>query len=130
MSSLELDELARGMTRHLVLTRFGGHVPRVNDHSLDPARLSRVIDFLDAHVADNLVLSDLAGIAAMSLFTFHRAFQTATGLTPHQFQTGWRMARAQVLLSERQSVSAAARAVGYSPGHGFRRAFARFVGIP
>ncbi|HMA65896.1 MAG TPA: AraC family transcriptional regulator [Chitinispirillaceae bacterium] len=42
-------------------------------------RINRVIDYIDAHLDENLTLETLAYIACFSKFHFHRIFQSVTG---------------------------------------------------
>ncbi|MEM7709837.1 MAG: AraC family transcriptional regulator [Pseudomonadota bacterium] len=129
MSSLELDEMARRTLRHVAVTTFGGRLPRVNARGLDAVRLARVVAFLDANLARRTSLQDLAEVAALSPFQFQRAFKHSTGLTPHEFQTAWRMDRAGEMIRSGVARATAARAVGYTPGHGFRAALRRYAGL-
>ena len=46
------------------------------------ARINRVVDYIDAHLADRLDLATLAGVAHISAWHFHRVFQAITGETP------------------------------------------------
>ena len=128
MSGLELDEVARAALRHVARTAFGGRPPRLNAHGLDAPRLARVVEHLDAHLARRTALEDLAQVAAMSPFQFQRAFKHTTGMTPHAFQTAWRMGRAARMIRAGTPRAAAAKAVGYTPGHGFRAAMRRYAG--
>ena len=45
------------------------------------ARINRVIDHIDGHLADPLDLATLAGVAHFSAWHFHRVFQAMTGET-------------------------------------------------
>lgn len=128
ITALELDEIGRSAVRHTMLTYFGGRPPRANAHGLDAIRLARVMDYLDARLAEPILLDDLAGAATMSPYQFQRAFRRTTGLSPHQFQSAWRMNRAARLVAEGATRSEAAHAVGYTPGHGFRSMLRKYTG--
>src|SRR5208282_6345966 len=59
--------------------------PRITQEGLDRRRLSRVLDYVEANLEDNLTLDHLASIACLSRFHFARAFKTAIGQSPHQY---------------------------------------------
>ncbi|QPH54522.1 helix-turn-helix domain-containing protein [Pontivivens ytuae] len=130
MSSLELEELGRGALRYTMIEMFGARRPRINDHRLDRKQLSRVQEYLHANIAKRVTLSELAAVAHISPTHFQRAFRLTTGLSPHQYQTAWRMNRAAGLIRAGVPRGTAARAVGFTPGHGFRTAMRKFVGMP
>lgn len=65
----------------------------------DP-RLKRVIDYIDAHLSDDLALADLADVACLSSYHFARAFKSAVGQPPHAFVLDRRIARAKDLLAK------------------------------
>jgi AraC family transcriptional regulator len=52
---------------------------------LDP-RLQHAIDLVEARLAEDISLEDLAGAAAMSPFHFSRSFKHVTGTTPGEFR--------------------------------------------
>jgi AraC family transcriptional regulator len=53
-------------------------------HPLDHVRLCRVLDYISAHVADEITLVDLARIAGLSTFHFARMFAIAIGVSPRR----------------------------------------------
>lgn len=53
----------------------------MSSRSLYVARIHRVTDHIDAHLAEPLDLAVLASIAHFSAWHFHRVFQTMTGET-------------------------------------------------
>lgn len=57
-----------------------------------------LLDWMVAHLDEDLEVAALAERAAMSERTFARRFRDATGTTPHQWLTGQRVARARQLL--------------------------------
>ncbi len=61
-------------------------------------RLSRVIEYMSANLADALTLQDLAAEAGVSKFHFTRLFRMSTGTTPYDYLVGLRMEAAQHLL--------------------------------
>lgn len=67
--------------------------------ALDFVRFRRVIDYLEAHLGDNLTLETLANEACLSQFHFARAFKAATGTAPHRYITDRRIERAKALIS-------------------------------
>ncbi|MBM2578135.1 helix-turn-helix transcriptional regulator [Jannaschia sp. Os4] len=124
-SALELEEVVRAALRHIAVDSFGGRLPRANAKGLDGRRLDRVVEFLDANITRRTTLEEFAAVAAMSPFRFQEAFKHSTGLTPHAFQTAWRMDRAAEMIRDGATREAAAGAIGYTPGHGFRDALRR-----
>jgi len=92
-------------------------------------RVNRVIDHIRRHLAEELSLSSLAGVAAFSLFHFHRVFKATTGETLFGFIQRLRIERAAVALTAHpdQSVLEVALDHGFSSAATFARAFrARF----
>jgi len=81
-------------------------------------------------LAEDISVDALAGLVELSPFHFSRVFKQATGLSPLQFVTRERIARAQRLIRETsRSLIEIALEVGYtSPSH-FAQVFRRAVGV-
>jgi AraC family transcriptional regulator len=64
-----------------------------SEHSLDHIRLRHVLDYIAAHIEDDITLIDLARIAAYCPFHFAPRFTLAMGIPPHRYISpfGWRM---------------------------------------
>lgn len=125
---VEVDELLRAAMTHVACEHYGGRPSRQNARPLDGRRLGRVVEYIDAHLAGRLSVSDLAGSASMSTSHFHEAFRQTVGLTPHEFVTARRVERVRTLIVTGRTREEAAGAVGYTAGHAFRRALQRFGG--
>ncbi|MEM7488442.1 MAG: AraC family transcriptional regulator, partial [Pseudomonadota bacterium] len=122
---LYAETMARALAAHLVQTV----APVAEDvAALDDPRLRRAVEHIRAHLADDLSLDAMAGVAAMSTPHFSRAFKKATGSTPLQFVIAERLETALVLLrTTRLTVAEVAYRVGYGDvprfGQHFRRRF-------
>lgn len=82
---------------------------------LAPRQMQRVLDYIDAHLTDDLGLVDLAAIAELSPHHFGEAFKISIGKSPHRFLTERRVQRALELLRDKdRSIAEIARAVGFS----------------
>ncbi len=127
IDGLALDLTACLADRHSSDARSG---PRC-DHGqrLDNRRLRRVLDYMAAHIEEDVGLRDLAEVACLSPFHFSRAFAAATGVPPHRYLSGLRLERAKTLLSLRATpVAQVALACGFSSQSNFTRAFRRATG--
>jgi len=103
--------------------------PSTRSPSLDPKRLQRVLDLIEARLAEDISLADLASEACLSPFHFARLFQEATGLSPHRYLTGRRIRAAQnMLLSTRNSLTGIALDAGFGSQANFTRAFRKATG--
>lgn len=91
---------------------------------LDDA-VHHVQDLIDARFAEPLRLAELARAARCSERTVTRLFGRATGLTPLRYQQLLRLERAENLIGQGATVSAAARAVGFEDPRMLRRLRAR-----
>ncbi len=97
---------------------------------IEDRRLKRVMAYVDDHLADDLSLRDLAGIATMSPYHFSRAFKAATGASPLQYVISARINRAQVLLKTTQlTVAQIAFRIGFTDASRFSRHFYNRVGV-
>ena len=98
--------------------------------SLAPHRLRRVLDYIEAHLAEDLALADLAGVAATSPFHFSRAFHLATGLSPYRFVIERRLETARVLLlTSTLSLEDIRLACGFSSKRQFGVLFKKALGL-
>ncbi len=89
------------------------------------ARIHRVVDHIERHLAENMNLEELARVAAFSPYHFHRVFAAMTGETLHRFVTRLRLERAatHLLLYPDHSVTEIAYDCGFSSPATFARAF-------
>ena len=87
------------LRRHSNLERAAISLPSVRG-ALDPRRLRRIAEFIDAHLSEDLTVETLANEACLSPFHFARAFKAATGTAPHRYLTDRRIEHAKSLIAE------------------------------
>jgi len=95
------------------------------------AQIQRAVKWIRAHLTESLPVETLAGIASMSVSSFHRHFKAVTGLSPLAFHKQVRLqeARLRLLSAPPGAVSSVAFAVGYESASQFNREYARQFGI-
>jgi AraC-like DNA-binding protein len=97
---------------------------------LAPWQVRRCTEYLSVHMSDNVGLDDLSALVDLSPFHFARAFKQSTGVPPHRYQVGLRIARAKVLLEATDApVTQIAFDVGYESSQALARLFRREVGL-
>jgi AraC family transcriptional regulator len=97
---------------------------------LTQQQMTRVMDFVQAHLGQDLSLGALAEQAGFSSYHFARLFRQTTGASPHQFVLRQRIERAQHLLKERDvPLARAARECGFANQSHLTQAFKRYLGL-
>jgi AraC-like DNA-binding protein len=96
---------AQSLTDALVvhfLRRYSAARPsrREVNGGLSPYKLRRTTAYIQAHLAQELSLAQLAAVGQTSPAHFARLFKHATGLAPHQYVIACRMEQAKRLLAE------------------------------
>lgn len=91
--------------------------------------LRRARDHADRHYAEPLDLEQLAAVAGLSKYHFHRLFAATYGRTPAAYLSERRIERAQDLLrATNLTVTEVCHAVGFSSLGSFSSTFRRVVG--
>jgi AraC family transcriptional regulator len=89
----------------------------------------RIVEFIEAHLADNFPLAALANLAQLSTYHFARAFKRSFGIPPHRYHINRRIERARAMLADpRTSVADVALEVGFSGASAFTATFRRTTG--
>jgi AraC family transcriptional regulator len=125
------DSLAHALVAHLLRhysvaglkrgTPRGGLAPRV---------LSRVFDYISAHLHDPISLESLAAVAGLSPSHFVAMFKRSTGLAPHQFVITQRIERARTLLEDhRLPIAEVATRAGFADQSHLTRLLRRHTGL-
>lgn len=129
-SRLYLDTLLHALILRLLRAYAGAPAaPLRARHAMAPVRLRRVLDFVEANLAHDIRLADLAGVAALSPFHFSRAFASETGRSPYAHVVQRRIERAKVLLSDGcDPVATVAAQCGFHSAGQFARMFKRATG--
>jgi AraC family transcriptional regulator len=97
---------------------------------LMPWQINQVIDYIQAHLTQDLSLEVLAQQTGYSLYHFIRLFHQATGESPHQFVLHQRIARAQRLLLETDvSLAHVALESGFANQSHLTQGFKRHFGL-
>jgi AraC family transcriptional regulator len=95
------------------------------------ARINRVVDHIDAHLAEPLDLAALAAVAHFSPWHFHRLFQALTGetLADRVRRRRLEVAASRLLASPPQAALNIALDVGFGSAEVFTRAFKAHFGV-
>jgi AraC family transcriptional regulator len=97
---------------------------------LDRARLSRVLGYIEEHLATDITVTDLANVACLSIFHFTRAFAGAMGVPPHRYVRRRRLENAKAMIATgRASLQEIALDCQFSSQSSFTRAFRRGTGM-
>ena len=102
--------------------------PKTKDSYIE--RIHRVVGYLNQRAEATPTLQDLADIAGISPFHFHRVYRAITGETPAGTLRRLRLARATVMLKEPQKpITEIAFDVGYESSQAFSKAFREVTGF-
>jgi AraC family transcriptional regulator len=92
-------------------------------------RIDRVVGYLNEQIEATPSLQDLAGIAGISPFHFHRLYRSITGETPFETLRRLRLARAAIMLrNSSKAITDIAFDAGYESSQAFSKAFRRETG--
>ena len=120
--------LAVHLLRHY--TSLGETIKETSQRGLTRQQMKRVIDFVQAHICQDLSLEELALQTGFSPYHFARLFRQTTGESPHQFVLRQRIEQAQRLLTEKDmSLVQAALECGFANQSHFTQVFKRHVGL-
>ena len=129
-TALYVDSLANLLAVQL-LRSYGSRPASLPsyDGGLPPPHLRRVLDYLDAHLSEDVKLADLSQLLAMSPFHFSRLFKQSLGISPHQYLIQQRVERAKQLLKQTdQAIAAIAFDCGFSSHSHLTKQFRHLTG--
>lgn len=107
-------------TRKFALKDYQGGLPKY--------KLQQTIDYIQAHLTENISLEDLAAEAGMSRYYFCRLFKQSTGITPHQLLIKCRIDRAKhLLLRTKHPIAHIAVEVGFNSQSHFSKHFRKLT---
>ena len=125
------ETLANAVAVHLV-SHFGSRAVKSRDTGRGLARyqLNRAIEFIHAHLSEDISLESLAGAVGLSPFHFARLFKRSTGLSPHQYLLRCRVERARgLLMRAKASIAEVAIEVGFCDQSHLAAHFKRVYGV-
>jgi AraC family transcriptional regulator len=129
-TSLYVDTLVVGLVVQLVRSHSNLVVaegPRVR--ALSAGALQTATDFIQANLAANLRLRDIAGAVGLSPHHFAKMFKAAIGQAPHAYVLEQRIVRAKHLLARGEwSIADVAYQVGFSSQSHLTTVFRRLCG--
>ncbi len=111
-SSEAVDSLGR-----LLLIKVARHRAqhRAARNPLTPQLLGRLVEHVQAHLSERILVRDLAAVVGLSPNHFAHAYTACTGQSPHQFVMAQRLQLAQSLLqNDRQPLADVAAACGFA----------------
>ncbi|WP_039055968.1 AraC family transcriptional regulator [Enterobacter sp. Bisph1] len=130
------NQLTLSTASTLLLTHLIQHYSNVQwqlptiTGGLAPASLRTVLEYIDAHLSEPLLLSDLAQQASLSEYHFARMFRQSMGIAPHQFVMQRRITRAkELLLHSDQALIRIALACGFNSASHFSNRFKAATGV-
>lgn len=109
-------------TRKYSIREYAGGLPL--------PQLKQAVDYIQAHLKQEISLNAIAHHLGISRYYFCRLFKQSTGLSPHQYVIQQRVERAkQLLLQGEMSIADVAQACGFSHQSHLTRHFKRLTGV-
>ncbi|MBD2258273.1 AraC family transcriptional regulator [Pseudanabaena sp. FACHB-2040] len=130
-SRLYLDSLTQLLAVHL-LRSYASHPLKLSrsEPGLSVLKLNQVLDYINAHLEQEIQLTDLAQVTSFNLGYFASLFKQSMGMSPWQYIMQQRVERAKQLL-KRQDYSIADIAVrcGFSSQSHLTYQFRKLTGV-
>jgi len=127
---LFMEYTARALVRGYLATNV--HPRRATPpaaQALSRRQLSRVQELIDARLAENLSLDELAASVGLSTSHFCALFKGSTGVPPHRYLLQRRVSRAcEMLRGGEQGMADLALRLGFCDQSQFTKVFRRFAG--
>jgi len=106
------------------------HAPQTGaDAGREPRAIRLAREFLDQRVDEKLRLGEIAQAAGLAPFRLLRAFERATGMTPHCYQRQARVRRAAGMIMRGHPLGEAAAAAGFADQAHLTRCFRGTMGV-
>ena len=122
-----VQTLAIHLVRHYAATP---QTVREDTGGLGRRPLRLVLDYIQDHLAEEISLETLAGVAGLSPFHFARLFKKTVGIAPHQYLIRRRVERAkELLLTTEIEIAEIAVQVGFCDQSHLTSHFKRTYGI-
>jgi AraC family transcriptional regulator len=138
-SEYQAHDIASGMSAESLGIQMAVHLLRKYStmrrpsHSspgeLSPTAYERAVDYIEANLANDLTIQDIADALSMSASHFAHSFKQTSGVTPHQFVMERRIEVAKALLRETTlPIANLSSRVGFSTHSHFCVTFQRLTG--
>jgi AraC family transcriptional regulator len=120
------SSLAHEMLSHALLTQVGLRDGLHLKGGLAAHQRRRLVEYVEANLAEALSLGSLAQLCNLSEYHFARMFRSSFGMPPHQYVLARRLQRARALLqSTAQPLGEIALACGFSSASHFAHRFSQ-----
>lgn len=127
-SRLYIEALTQQLILHL-LRHYTGVVSMPRPTPM--TRLQPALDYIHAHLGENLSIEQIAGSVHLTPYHFSRVFKQQLGLSPHQYVIQKRLEAARHLLQDpRLTLAEIARQVGFADHSHLTRHYKRWSGKP
>lgn len=90
--------------------------------------LNQVMNFIDDHLSEDILLTEVADYAGVSDYHFRQVFFYLSGMTLHEYIKGRKLSEANKELLNQEKVTDIAFKYGYESVEGFSRAFKKWSG--
>ena len=114
---------------HLLRRYTGTTILERPTEGLPQYKLRQVLDYIHAHLEQDLSVEAIATLLKMSPYYFSRLFKQSTGLSPYQYIIQGRVERAKQLLHQGLAIADIAYSVGFTSQSHLNRHFKRLVGV-
>jgi AraC family transcriptional regulator len=125
------DSLATAMAAHL-LRHYSTRHHRFAEYEdgLSKQKLRQALEYIKAHLTEDLSLGEIATELEMSQYYFCQLFKRSTGMTPHQYLIRQRIERAKDLLAQPEhTIIFVAVECGFANQSHFARCFRQCTGM-
>ncbi|NMG08009.1 AraC family transcriptional regulator [Brasilonema sp. UFV-L1] len=131
-SSRLFAESAATMLAVRLLQAYANYKPVIRAYSdgLAKNKLQLAIDYINAHLDQDIKLADIAELLGVSHYYFCHLFKQSVGMTPHKYLIQQRIERAKVLLKNQEfSIAEVALECGFTDQSHLTKHFKRLVGL-
>lgn len=124
------DGLALSLVTHLFHNYSDSSAPAITKGGLTPRDARRVLDYMRAHLHDDIGLEELAATVDLSTHYFTEAFRKAVGVPPYRYLLQQRVEKAkELLLNSDLPISIVSERSGFASQTQFTTNFKRLVGV-